>query len=1295
MNKKAILKEVAKTQTIKNLLDEGYSPSLLHRLIVEEFLNESSKKFPEINPFQQGDRRKHVADKFYNDTGNAEKYVKDFDKNPSDYSDKDREAVRDLQAKLQTHVVKNSNDDQAIEMLNAINRIEAEKGVELSSDELETVDKAIKKLKQQAIKQLMTRAQSERDTKKRAQEVIKIVAALDGNPDSVSKKDVDSYKDTETSKLDGMSLKDILDGLKDEQDSSANRDDLMEANDSSNLLNKFVTAVKDKAGFNLDLSQLNEEESKSLEKYLSIGRNLESTVAEFRSLLSSKIPDIEPAAQNAMNVEFDPDDEEDQEQEDQEQEDQEQEDQEDQEQEEENTESSATPTVSEDAVIAKKAAAKIYEERAEEQINTFLDEFMTTKTLRQQVKMFTDLNSAFDSLKTSLQDPEIISINESKKRTINEDTRSDLVKKAEKEVLEKLKGLKSILASLEGGTTTVIGQMQKMQVVKVAQEIQAGLKQLFDAIQNPSSPLEERLIKEEDDPMKLDTREKKIQYVKSTFNRLEPKLIQLDDTLTSFDDEEGATVDLLPIIKLIDDSKTELNKLAIFFDQSSTYFTKNKISIKKLNRRFKQLVRAYISIVKRLDAAEDATDKEQVLQQIKKISKVVEKYLGAASTLDGASTEPASPSTGSSSTNVPPEIIRTLEAEVQTQMGSTTTFTDRQISTQDPANLLGSAFDAVFDDLVSNNPGVPEQDIDQAARQVISQQSQENQEEQGQQTTDTSGNLRNQVSNLLPNDQSPEVIDLVTEYLKFLQGDDNLSESIIYENKKPEFDREKYQKSVKAFIKRKIEKNELSNKITSKQILDKLELMFNKDSDKFNELFSLKSINKKLGFEKLKVWASKEVNQEALVNPRLDEEGTPMYLQNMLEKGYRLIGLDFSKDRDDKLDTEILKVIYEAIETGPFKEMFKIHSNIEIEFKKELEKALGEKNNWGQLQGLKKANQIANELYDIIDPIFKAREERFDLEMDNDKWKLAFSSGVFGVIGMSIGAVAVPFASIPLGMALGTYMGALGGNFLFPKLVSALSINLGGRKQFDEEAIKTKGIVKAFLDAITPETDDLKQLKNTKKALESVLYIKQTMLAMFTSRPKKTEGKEQYLMALREVGAFFENDVLYTAKNDLNLDLDAADILHLFYDKQMDEQKIDKKIKEIDKKIKEIEKGRRNKTKEFPLWAKGIKIGDKYTLNKEDFEDDGNKYPKGGTWKVIGKDTDDKEPTSKGKLVGFGFEAVDVNGTKQDVPLNFKSQEAFADLFTKAEGSEEKPKQEQIERKLETIIEHYLNTGKL
>ena len=67
----------------------------------------------------------------------------------------------------------------------------------------------------------------------------------------------------------------------------------------------------------------------------------------------------------------------------------------------------------------------------------------------------------------------------------------------------------------------------------------------------------------------------------------------------------------------------KLKKFPIFYFPHGSKDFNNKISIKKLNRRFKQLVRAYISIVKRLDAAEDPTDKEQVLEQIKKISKVV------------------------------------------------------------------------------------------------------------------------------------------------------------------------------------------------------------------------------------------------------------------------------------------------------------------------------------------------------------------------------------------------------------------------------------------------------------------------------------------------------------------------------------------------------------------------------------------------------------------------------------------------------------------------------------------------
>ena len=105
MNKKAILKQVAKTQTIKNLLNEGYSPSLLHKLIVEEFLKEADKKeFPEINPFSPRDRRRAVADKFYNDPDNGGNIIKDFDNEPGDYSNEDKEAVRILQQKLQMHL---------------------------------------------------------------------------------------------------------------------------------------------------------------------------------------------------------------------------------------------------------------------------------------------------------------------------------------------------------------------------------------------------------------------------------------------------------------------------------------------------------------------------------------------------------------------------------------------------------------------------------------------------------------------------------------------------------------------------------------------------------------------------------------------------------------------------------------------------------------------------------------------------------------------------------------------------------------------------------------------------------------------------------------------------------------------------------------------------------------------------------------------------------------------------------------------------------------------------------------
>ena len=808
------------------------------------------------------------------------------------------------------------------------------------------------------------------------------------------------------------------------------------------------------------------------------------------------------------------------------------------------------------------------------------------------------------------------------------------------------------------------------------------MKKLFDAFKLPNPTTLPESLTEATEPVKFKTRQEKIQYVKQTYNRLEPKLIKLDDTLTSFEDEEGATVELGPIISLIDDAKTELNKLSIFFDQSNTYFTKNKISIKKLNKRFKQLVRAYISIVKRLNAAEDRTDQAQVLEQIQKISKLVQKYLGAPSNLDGVSTEPASPSTGSSSTNVPPEIIRPLEAEVERQMGSTTTFTDQQISRQDYENLLGSGFEAVVDDLVSNNPNVRERDIDQAAREAISQQSQENKEQEQQ--TGVTDNLRSEVKSLLDNEPD-EVIDLITEYLKFLQGDDNLNESIIYENKDTKFDREKYEDSVDAFIEKKMKKKELSQILTPKQILDRLELMFKKNSDKFNQLFSLESRNKKIALDKLRVWASKKVNQEELVNPRLEEPGSPLFLQDILEKGYEVLGINFYREtnRSDELDMEILKVVYEAIENGPFKEDFKIYSNIEIEFAKEIEKAFKNKNNWGRLQGLKKSVDIADELYDIIDPIYKARQERFDYEMENDTFKAVFSSGVFGMMGIIIGSLAVgpgaPIAASALGAVMGMYGGAVGGSLLFPKVITALSDKLGmrlsGTKQFDEEAIKTKGIVKAFLDAITPNENDEQELRNTKKSLEGVLNIKQAMLAMLTYLPKKTEGKEQYLKALREVGSFFENDVLKTAKEELDHDFDAADILNLFYNEEMDEAKINKKIKEIEEKIKDIEqkKPKKEPTSNLP------EVGFKYKYLSA------NNY----IYNLRTNNEYEIEEIEGSKVKFKNHTKTNREGTKE---IGFIPWDEIKDKMQKIKSS--KKVQEQIERKLEVIIERFINQRK-
>tara|TARA_A100001515_G_scaffold89210_1_gene70906 strand:- start:6553 stop:10164 length:3612 start_codon:yes stop_codon:yes gene_type:complete len=909
MNKKVILKEVAKTQIIKDLLHQGYSPNLLHRLIVEEFIREDENSDLKKYTKQQGNVYRELTKQAANiefkfklakieaknkkperevdhaflslaytydsifgsqkDDQFLKKLMLDGDSQDNqifyykqikamvkqineiletkDVEGTDGQSLEDYFEKTTTGIFSSYRDNDTTLLTNTMsaaiklaksllkerfkidpdeednqeNQPEEEQSQELNPQEIEKAKEAIQKLKQAVIKFRFDNAKQNDDN----EEILKTISILDGDATSVSSEDAEQYKKTNISSE--LPLDAILQQLAAQsEDTASNRDDLTEA--PTTAFGKFSDKLRS-LGFTLRfLEVLEQEEINLLKRYLEQDDVLEQTIREFEALMTSGSDKVEDDVRANLDS------------------DQEQEDQEDQ-----TTTRIDTPTVSEDAVIDKKQAVETYESKAESAINTFLDQFMTTKTLKQQISMFTDLNGAFDSLKNSLQSLERRAVNESMKRTINEDNRDDLIKKAEKEVLEKLKGLKSILTSLEGGTTTVLGQMQKMQVVKIAQDIQAGLNKLFDAIQSPSPSLEERLIKEEDDPMKLDTREKKIEYVKSTFNRLEPKLIQLDDTLTSFDDQEGATVDLLPIIKLIDDSKTELNKLAIFFDQSSTYFTKNKISIKKLNRRFKQLVRAYISIVKRLDAAEDATDQAQVLQQIRKISKVVEKYLGAASTLDGASTQPTSPTTNN--TTLSQQDISTIQSTVERTVDQEAPSDNSEETQRQMVHQVIN--DQTIQDIVNSDEG-------KFNREVFTQEIKDEVEEQLgdlDQESDQSS-LASYVNSIRSNDFTitDDEMKIVSDFADFLRNDGNLQEQIIKETLKLLKHNKNFNiiiESSEGFPEQKIRKKlevwsektgELAQEDQYEKILAILKKLYEEDANKFNEHFPLKTPKKQL-----------------------------------------------------------------------------------------------------------------------------------------------------------------------------------------------------------------------------------------------------------------------------------------------------------------------------------------------------------------------------------------------------------------------------------------------------------------
>jgi len=277
--------------------------------------------------------------------------------------------------------------------------------------------------------------------------------------------------------------------------------------------------------------------------------------------------------------------------------------------------------VDETKSVTKQVASKVYSKASEDggasfgdKITAFMDGFMKAKYIKEQTDLFNDLLDAIEKFPQQLDAAQQRATNESvkgkTKNIVKEAFDTKEVSGIKKAELGFLKSLDLVIKNLEGlekNGQQVLASKQKQFIVTQAEKMQDEIKTLFDLISKEKTT---EPLQEAERVFK--SRAEKVAFVKEIFGQIEPRLQQFDELMTSWENEPGdEEIQIKDIVDSLDFFKKRLTRIKPFFDTKNTYFTKNKIEINKLTKLLKQMKRAFAIIYKSLKPATETGNIEQ------------------------------------------------------------------------------------------------------------------------------------------------------------------------------------------------------------------------------------------------------------------------------------------------------------------------------------------------------------------------------------------------------------------------------------------------------------------------------------------------------------------------------------------------------------------------------------------------------------------------------------------------------------------------------------------------------------
>ena len=304
----------------------------------------------------------------------------------------------------------------------------------------------------------------------------------------------------------------------------------------------------------------------------------------------------------------------------------------------------------------------------------FLDNFLETRLLKDQVKAITDLETSIAAFETAFragagdaqvaisesllrENPEadkelkkqFAAVEKGADQAFNDLDAEERIKQVreksiatlrelKKQIVDTLKNMATKLKSLDDpGANSAFRKFDKDLIRKEAEKLQSLLflmKKELGIQLNPkvTANVAESLLREE-------TRQEKIAKVKQAYRAVRPLMMGIDKAMVKYKDQKPTKVSTVSIMTALKRIKSEISGIKNYFVDRKTSFTGEKIEYKAMAGLLKRFSREVSELFDTLndvidDKAVTKEEQQGLMDKMKELSDDVQKYLGAASLLD-------------------------------------------------------------------------------------------------------------------------------------------------------------------------------------------------------------------------------------------------------------------------------------------------------------------------------------------------------------------------------------------------------------------------------------------------------------------------------------------------------------------------------------------------------------------------------------------------------------------------------------------------------------------------------------